>query len=258
MLDMHCHVLFDIDDGCKTLEDSVQLCSIAVQNGITHIAATPHFLTFFEYEDFFEKRNRNVRILMDELKKQTIPLKLMIGAEVACSKAMFHFDMMKRLAINSGRYLLLELPFADTELSELTDYVGFVFDCGLVPIIAHPERYTYVQKDYNIVNELSDQGCLFQINSTSLCGLFGKRARAMASEMIRCGFADIIATDAHSPHSRRKTDFLHQLEQFPQELISDDALDKMTRQTPALIAMNKAYKPERGEYIRKHIGDLLF
>lgn len=254
MIDLHSHILFDIDDGCRDIEQSLQLCDIAAQNGITHIAATPHFLTYFNSDEFFEKRNRNVRALSEQLKLNNIPVKMMIGAEVACSNAMFYFDKMKRLTINSGRYLLLEFPFEVTDTAELFDYVDYVYDCGLIPLIAHPERFSFFQNDYDLINELAGMECLFQVNTNSVSGLFGKKTQMLAVSMLKQGFVDVLATDAHSPKSRRSTDVNNHFELFPQDIITSKQLDDMTRQVPAAIAMDKDYKPQRNGYIKKQRG----
>lgn len=254
MIDLHSHVLFDIDDGCKNIEQSISLCEIASQNGITHIAATPHFFTYFNSNEFFEKRNRNVRALSEQLQRNNIPIKMMIGAEVACSNSMFHFDKMKRLTINSSRYLLLEFPFDMTKTSEIFDYVDFVYDCDLIPLIAHPERFSFFQDDYDLINELAGMGCLFQVNTNSVSGLFGKRPQMLAISMLKQGFVDVLATDAHSPKSRRSADVKNHFERFGQGIITPEQLDRMTRQVPAIIAMDKDYKPQRSGYIKKHRG----
>lgn len=254
VIDLHCHVLFDMDDGCKTIEQSVQLCETAWQNGITHIAATPHFLTYFNSDEFFEKRNRNVVMLLEQLKRSNIPLKLMIGAEVACSNAMFHFDKMKRLTINSSRYLLLEFPFEVRNLSVIFDYVDFIYDCGLIPIIAHPERFSFFQSDYDLINELAGMGCLFQVNTHSVSGLFGRKPQMLALSMLKQGFVDVLASDAHSPKSRRSTDVKNHFHRFPHGIVTPQQLDQMTRQIPAMIAMDKDYKPQRSGFIKKYRG----
>ena len=110
---------------------------------------------------------------------------------------------MYKRQINNSRYLLLEFPFIPVKEEHLMEYADCVFDNGLIPIIAHPERFEIIMNNYDIINELGDKGCLFQINCFSLLGGFGRRVKKLAMAMLKNGYADILATDAHTSSGRR-------------------------------------------------------
>lgn len=252
MIDIHCHILPNIDDGSKNIDESLDMCKIALQNNISDIVATPHFLSFYEAERFFQMRNDKLEQLQQAIKNNKFNINILPGAEVACSDAMFRYTNLNKLTINNSRYLLLEFPFIPVKEEHLMEYTDCVFDNGLIPIIAHPERFEIIINNYDIINELGDKGCLFQINCFSLLGGFGRRVKKLAMAMLKNGYADILATDAHTSSGRRSINLKEMVNSIP-DSIQSEILSKAVNDIPLLIINNKPIQIIRQSYIKKSI-----
>ena len=243
MIDLHSHVLFDIDDGPETLYESMRLCEMGVEYGIDRIAATSHLYHPDEIADFLRRRNDRVLRLREEIKQRGLQLRLYAGAEVFVDDSIFRAQHLDKVTLNGSRYLLIEFDFHGLSARRLIRYVDAVFEMGLVPIIAHPERYSYLQQDFALVQFLVERGALFQINADSLAGLTGFEEFDLAYRMVRHHAASFIATDAHS-HLGRANDLLRMIRSFPPD-ISRETLDYMLYTAPYCVLADKDIPPVR-------------
>lgn len=200
MIDIHCHVLHGIDDGPIDLEISLQLCNMAYKEGIRKIIATPHYINgeICSYD-----MKGKIAILNSELRKKNIGIEVFPGNE-----AFIDFDLVDKLVsgecltLNNSRYMLLELPML--EVPRFTADVIFEIQLkGYVPIIAHPERNRVIREMPEIIYKLVKDGCLVQVNSTSLVGASGERLQNTAKQLIKHNLVHFVATDAHSIGMRR-------------------------------------------------------
>lgn len=199
MIDIHSHILHEIDDGARDLETAVQMSRIAQMNGIKHIVATPHVTTVDNVGHFIESRDSKIRVLRQVLEERGIDVKIYPGAEVFVDDDIFFANDLKRLTINNSRYILIEFAFRNVKIRRIYDYLNEILNAGLIPIIAHPERYEFFQFDYDAVNSLARNGVIFQINASSLASLDGLQEFELAYSMAYNGIASLIGTDAHSP-----------------------------------------------------------
>lgn len=197
MVDIHCHILPEIDDGSKSKQMSVELCRMAVGSGVTDIIATPHMTDLFSQDKFFERVNVRMKYMEGKLRAENIPLKLHTGAEVYASSDMLCAPDLSALTLVGSRYLLVEFSFGESTLEFVKDVVQVIESQGLVPVIAHPERYDFTMKNYNSISELSEMGVLFQCNLSSLTGDLGKNEYKLACEMVNKGAVSFLASDAH-------------------------------------------------------------
>lgn len=202
MIDIHCHILNGIDDGARDIEASLRMCKIAEQNGIKHIVATPHTNTINNIERFIELRDERIQTLRKHVERLGINVNLYAGAEVYLDDDVYFANNLKRLAINGSKYILVEFSFFETNFKKITGYLDEIVGMGLIPIIAHPERYELFQFDYDAINKLVKRGAIFQINASSLASMDGKQEFELAYSMAYNGLASFIGTDAHSPHHR--------------------------------------------------------
>lgn len=194
MIDLHCHILPGIDDGSGSLEESLAMAAMAADQGIRHMVATPHCITGSVREVM-----SNVTMLQELLREEHIPLQLYPGMEIfgTCDTARLLTEG-KLLTLNDSRYPLIEFDFhADGE--EQTRVLRAVIAAGYTPLVAHPERYSCICYEPEWANLWWEMGCLFQVNRGSLLGRYGQQARQMGMELVRRGFATVVATDAHSP-----------------------------------------------------------
>lgn len=201
MIDLHCHLLPGTDDGAPDLDAALAMARMAVADGITTIACTPHI-----YPGMFENDSagihRGIEQLRGHLAEADIPLRLSWGADAHASP-----DLLPRLkagtvpSLHGSRYFLLEPPHHVAP----PQFDGFVFAllaAGYVPVITHPERLSWIEDHYPIFCNLSDKGVWMQITAGSLTGRFGKAARYWGERMLDEGRVDILATDAHHPQHR--------------------------------------------------------
>jgi len=197
MVDIHSHILWGLDDGAKTLEESVSMLRLAADAGTTDIVATPHANYEYAYEP--------------ELVRERI-------AALSCSVAGkpvihqgcdFHlsFDNIQSalldpapFLIDNGPYLLVEFP--DASLSGMSQVLRKLLDRGLVPIMTHPERNLHLHRIPSEFLKWIEQGCLVQVTAQSLFGRFGKTAEESAWAMLRRGIVHFVASDAHDTKDR--------------------------------------------------------
>lgn len=197
MIDLHCHILPELDDGSQSLQESLAMARIAVDSGVRAVVATPHCA---------EGRSREVMeawsLLRQALEETGVPLKLYPGMEIFGTRDTVRLLREGKLfTLNGSRYPLIEFSFRSSGEEE-TWILHSVCKAGFRPIVAHPERYTYVQQDPQIINRWCRMGCLLQVNRGSLLGRFGGHAQQMAAELVERGFAAAVASDAHSPKIR--------------------------------------------------------
>lgn len=199
-IDTHCHILPGVDDGPADIGTSVEMARLASDDGITTVVATPHIV-----EGYYNGGDRHERLrqLAEQLSAAGISLDLIAGAEVPMSACLAgDVDLLKPLAINGGDYLLMET--ADTTFDQLAQAVYKVRLCGLYPILAHPERTLFVQKNHTRLAGLVSRGEVFcQLTAASIDGTFGKTLQKTSLAMARAGLMHLVASDAHSTGRRR-------------------------------------------------------
>lgn len=201
MIDIHSHVLPGIDDGAKDLQTSVKMLKIAERTKTKVIFATPHYYQGY-YQVAYEDVVKSTQTLKSELCSKDINVEIYPGQEVFLDKStveLYNRGIIKGL--NESRYLLLELPMENYSKS----FIDTIYELRLLgarPIIAHPERYGYILDDISIINQFVEEGCLFQINTGSITGNFGKSVERTARRLIENGVCNFIASDAHTANRR--------------------------------------------------------
>ena len=201
MIDTHLHILPGVDDGPETMEKSVALARMLVQEGIHSAIATPHFNDLYPCCTVAEVKER-VSELQQVLDRQGIPLRLFSGHEALIKPGLIEDIQAGRLAtLNGSRYLLLEL-WNNSWLPETGRVIFELRASGITPILAHPERYRFFQRDLERLASLLRQGVLIQITASSLVGMQGRTTQCTAQTMLKKGLVHCIASDAHDLHRR--------------------------------------------------------
>jgi len=195
VIDLHCHVLPGIDDGPATFDDSLELARAAAAAGTRTIAATPH--VSWEYPNDADMIALLTEQLNERLRSESIALEVKTGAEVALTRVTdIPAKELARLSLGSGRWLLIEPPFA-AAIPGLEALVARLQDGGHRIVIAHPERCEAFHRDRSSLAKLVDAGVLVSITAGSLAGRFGRPARRMALDLVRDGLVHNVASDAH-------------------------------------------------------------
>lgn len=203
MIDSHCHILPEIDDGSESLEMTIDMVNQAKSDGITHILATPHHYDG-RYLNYASDIEQQVAIVQEELDRRGINVILFPSQEVRV-----HIDLLDHIkkgeilfADLNQTYLLLELP---------SDSIPIYFDQLLFdlrvndiqPVIVHPERHEILMKNPSLLAEYIKRGCYGQLTAASYLGKFGEEVQHAAEQMLDQGLVHLIASDAHRPEGNQ-------------------------------------------------------
>ncbi len=246
MIDLHCHLLWGIDDGAQSPEDTFSLCDTAIENQIQTVVCTPHMLNLEETDDYLFVRDAHAEELRRYLAAKQIPLKICLGAEVYLNDSIFAAEGLESLTIENTRYLLCEFSLRPFPPERALVLLEEVFDHGLTPVIAHPERYPVLHRHPRLIEDFQDMGALFQVNTASLAGLLGDEIQDLAVWLLKNGVADFLATDAHRPNWRTNA-FQKFVEKFPPE-ITPELLRWVTQTAPSLLLENKEIASRRPSF----------
>lgn len=202
MLDIHSHILPGIDDGSQDMDTTIEMLKIAESDGIKQIIATPHFYKF-NFENKYSDIITLINMVNERAEEVGIDIDIMPGQEVYLDE--FTLDLYKNGVIgtlNNSQYMLVELQPSKLE-SHIHDIIYELRVEGITPIIAHPERYDFVQESLENLNGFIKEGCLFQLNAGCIAGIYGKKRQKTAEKLLQNGICDFIATDAHSTGMRK-------------------------------------------------------
>lgn len=237
MIDIHCHILPEIDDGAQNIEESIKMCQKAALLGVSGIVATPHMIPGEMPDDIIELINSKVQLLKDVLAERNINIDIYSGAEIAISHDLPELlEEGKLLTINNTNYVLIELPFDKIPLY-VEDVLYKLQIKGYIPIIAHPERNREIAKDIEIARKYLQKGAYFQINLSSLSGRYGKKAKLAAKSLIKNGFVHFIASDSH--YSSSKALGMSGAEKLTKKLMSKELLKIVTESNPKEMVLGK-------------------
>ena len=202
MIDMHSHIINGIDDGSKSIEMTINMLRKAEQSGTTDIITTPHFM-----RGRFEVEYNEVLKKVEELKnmalENNININIYAGQEVYYNKNILQYYNDNMIGtINNTKYMLIEFPMLDFNIDEIIDTIYELQIRGIVPIIAHPERYKLFIKKPSMINVLINEGMLFQMNTGSITGKFGRDVKKTATKYLEHNIYSFIGSDAHRDRGR--------------------------------------------------------
>lgn len=241
MIDLHSHILPGLDDGSQSLEASLAMARMAVDSGVTAMVATPHCA---------DDRTREVyaawQLLREALEENEIPLQLYLGMEIFGTPLTARMLQEGRLfTLNGSRYPLVEFSFR-SDGEEESRILRSICKTGYRPVVAHPERYRYVQQNPKLINRWYRMGCLIQVNRGSLLGRFGRHAQKMAVELVDRGFATLIASDAHS--ARVRTPWMEDVRNLLTKEFSPLCAQVLLQENPEKILKNEDILPVQPEW----------
>jgi tyrosine-protein phosphatase YwqE len=194
-VDMHSHLIPGIDDGAKTVEDSIQLIRGLQELGYSKIITTPHVYSE-HYPNTKEDILKGLDILKSVMKEQSIAIPLEVSAEYFMDDEYEKLLDRNEVLPLAKKYVLVEMSFFGAPL-RLDDYLFKTQTKGFQPILAHPERYVFMKGNMALYEELKDKGCLFQVNLLSLAGYYGESIAHTADKLIKNKMIDFLGTDMH-------------------------------------------------------------
>ncbi len=194
MIDMHSHVLPFVDDGSPSIEDSLKILELEKQNDVEKVIFTPHYKQNI-YDTPFEELTGVYNNFVNEVKKRELNIDVYLGQEIYCTNKIY--DLLKEgtiSTINGTKCLLIEFNYYDEQ--DIADYVYNLKTMGYIPIIAHIERYIYL--NWHNLFDLKQLGALLQVNASSITGEEGRTIRRRVLKAIKQGLVDFVSSDVHS------------------------------------------------------------
>lgn len=195
--DLHCHILPGIDDGSKSLEESLAILRQAEKEGVTDIIFTPHYIENTRYNCNNKNKKALLEVLKEACKKENININLYLGNENYITENFV--ELMKKqeiMTLNNTRYLLFEFPL-NQMYQNSKEILYELVTIGCVPVLAHPERYKEFQKHPELAEEYARMGILLQGNYKSLLGKYGKDAKKTLKIFLKKGLISLLGSDIH-------------------------------------------------------------
>src|SRR4051812_19526618 len=233
MVDIHCHILPEVDDGARDWDIATEMCRMAAADGIDHIVATPHANHEYVYDRTqLEQTLARLKTIAGGM------LNFSLGCDFHFSYENIHDALLnpERYCIGSTRYLLVE--FSDFAISPNTgEHLRALMDSGLTPIITHPERNAILARNPKQVLEWAAMGVLVQVTANAMTGRWGKGAKDAAVFLAKNRAVHVLASDAHDPRSRPPV--LSQGRDEMAKVVGRAAADAMVEDVPRAIISNQ-------------------
>lgn len=221
MIDFHSHILPKIDDGSRSYDETKNLLLEARNIGINKIVSTSHYASnCFEVPEY--KREK----IIEELNQEENVPEIILGSEIFLTYDII--DLLKEYkpsTINKTNYILIELPLRE-HFCNLRNTINKLKENNYKPILAHPERYSIIHKDFNLLFELQEMGVIFQSNYGSILGVYGSKPKKTIKKMLKTNLVTLFGSDVH----REKTIY----PKIPKALkkiskyVSENQLDNLT------------------------------
>lgn len=195
-VDMHSHLIPNIDDGSKSMDESVELIQQFVELGYRKIFTTPHVMGDL-YRNTPEIILAGLGALKERLKSENLEIEIEAAAEYYLDEWLIE-KLTKGIPLMTigDKYVLFETPYMNGS-SQLHQAIFMMHTLGYKPILAHPERYIYLYHDFKEFKKIYDMDVLFQINLNSLSGYYSKHAKQFAEKLIDNNMVDFVGTDCH-------------------------------------------------------------
>ena len=197
MKDLHSHLLYGIDDGSRSIEESIELLKKMEKHGIKELMLTPHYVDNSKYNCNNKDKMKIFNELKEKAKKENINIKLYLGNEVFITNNFL--ELLKKdeiTTLNSSKYLLFELPMRQ-KYNNTHNITNELTSKGYIPILAHPERYESFQKHPNLLKDYIRAGILLQGNFTSLFGKYGRSAEKTLKYLLKNKWISFLGSDTH-------------------------------------------------------------
>jgi len=241
MIDFHTHIIPNIDDGSRSIEETINLISEAKEAGFDGIVLTSHYMENY-YETDVPERDMWVKAISDNIVNNGLEIDLYLANEIFMSDNMMNLLIDgKASTINNSSYVLFELPL-DTEPENLYDTIYTLQENKLVPVLAHPERYKFVQKEPEIVYDLIQKGVLMQANYGSILGQYGEKAEIIVQKLFENNMIHFLGTDVH-----RQNTIYHKIPEAIDKIraiVGDEKVEELTIDNPKLALSNKRINVE--------------
>jgi protein-tyrosine phosphatase len=249
MIDVHSHIIPKIDDGSSSFEESYRMIEQAEKAGFTDIIATSHYV-----EDYYEvdsiKRHSIVEAMNKVVHEKGLNIQIHTGSEIFVTQNIVELIKDKKATtLADSKYVLFELP-RNSKINYLDNVIFEIKSNGLIPVIAHPERYSYVQSNPNFVYDLIKNGVLFQANYASITGYYGQNTKRTLKKLLKANMIHFLGSDSHND---KKYDNIEECIKVLKKIISKDKLEELTTINPRHILNDEQIKIEEPKKIKRGI-----
>lgn len=232
MIDFHSHILPNIDDGSISIEETVKMLKEAQKVGFTKIISTSHYI-----EGYYESDEKERLDLLKNLKENFQDIELYLGNEIYIAENMIQLVKDKKAStINNSKYILFELPM-NTKTMLTKEMVYRIIENGNIPIIAHPERYSYVQDNPEYIEELAEMGAMFQANYGSILGIYGEKAKKTVKKLLKQDLIQFLGSDVH--RTNQIYPLIPKAIKKMSKIISEEKIEELTTINPQKVLNNE-------------------
>lgn len=233
MIDFHSHILPGIDDGSRNLEQSIAMVNEAKEAGFTKIISTSHYM-----ENYYECKERDRRQLLKKVQENVQGIELILGNEIYITNNIIELlQNGQASSINGTKYVLFEFPLITTRPMNDKEVIYRLVENGYIPIIAHPERYPFIQENPDYLFELEEMGALFQANYGSIIGMYGLKAKKTLKILLKNNLISFLGSDVHRPEQvyNKMPKIIKKLK----KIISNEEIEEFTEINPEKVLKNE-------------------
>lgn len=238
MIDVHSHLIPHIDDGVKSFEEAKNTLKKLENLGFEKVIITPHYIRGTSYNKNNLEKYQLLLKLKEIIKQENINIELYLGNEIFLDENILN-DLKNgnSCSLNSSKYVLIEIPRND-KILQLDEIIFELKNKGLVPIMAHPERYMVVKQNYEILDNWINQGIILQINYESILGKYGKEAEKLVKYILKNNKASLIGSDIHHEDSMFFKNFMKSKKKIV-KLIGENKFLELTETNPTKLLNNE-------------------
>lgn len=237
MIDIHSHILYGVDDGVKTLNESITILKNMSKKGITDVFLTPHYI---EYSSYISNIKNNMIIfnnIKENLIKNDININIHLGNEIYITKNILELlDKEEISTLSDSNYLLIELPM-NGQYDGYMDIFLDLIDNGYKVILAHPERYIYFQNHFEELISMHEKGILFQVNLESILGKYGRQSKKTIKKLLKLKSIDFVGSDIH--YNKSNYEYISESKDKFRKYLNDDEINTIFNINPGKIIKNK-------------------
>lgn len=237
MVDIHCHILPDVDDGSESWEMTAAMCRMAARDGITHIVATPHCDGIYEYN---RAHFTDMLGTLSEVAEGRLTFSMGCDFHLSPHNLEEALADPRRFAIGDTQYLMIEFDHHGIP-ANASEQLLAIISRGMVPIITHPERNAYLMKNLNMVLQFVEEGCLVQITANALTGFWGPKSKKAAKRLLQKNAVHIVASDAHDLTLRPP--ILSEARMRIVDLAGADTAEALVAHNPAAVVAGRSVPP---------------
>lgn len=233
MIDFHSHILPGIDDGSRNLEQSIAMVNEAKEAGFTKIISTSHYM-----ENYYECNERDRKQLLKKVQENVQGIELILGNEIYITNNIIELlQNGQASSINGTKYVLFEFPLITTRPMNDKEVIYRLVENGYIPIIAHPERYPFIQENPDYLFELEEMGALFQANYGSIIGMYGLKAKKTLKILLKNNLISFLGSDVHRPEQvyNKMPKIIKKLK----KIISNEEFEEFTEINPEKVLKNE-------------------